>query len=265
MRRAVIQKRMDITYTDGTTDTIVTNDKDWTVSTEGPVKSESHYNGERYDEQTAQAYEGWATADYAETEDWETPVVHEPRMNDFDFVVRYDTEATVVKELDVQEALGESKEGTGAYIYDMGENVIGVPHITIPAEYVDPGSTVTIRYAEILYPDLPEYQEQGLVGTMMVENLRAALCTDFFIAGEGDQEFEPHFTFHGYRYIEISGLKKELPAENIKTEVISSVNMTATYDSSNENVNRLFKNVQNSQTSNFLSLPTDCPQRNERL
>ena len=99
----------------------------------------------------------------------------------------------------------------------------------------------------------------------MVENLRAALCTDFFIAGEGDQEFEPHFTFHGYRYIEISGLKKELPAENIKTEVISSVNMTATYDSSNENVNRLFKNVQNSQTSNFLSLPTDCPQRNERL
>ena len=93
----------------------------------------------------------------------------------------------------------------------MGENVIGVPKITIPEEYVDPGSTVTLRYAEILYPDLPEYQEQNLVGTMMVENLRAALCTDFYIAGEGDQVFEPHFTFHGYRYIEISGLKKELP------------------------------------------------------
>ena len=86
-----------------------------------------------------------------------------------------------------------------------------------------------------------------------------------FSISTSNQEFEPHFTFHGYRYIEISGLKKELPAENIKTEVISSVNMTATYDSSNENVNRLFKNVQNSQTSNFLSLPTDCPQRNERL
>ena len=260
-----VMARMDITYTDGTTDTIVTNEDNWTVSTEGPVKSESHYNGERYDEQTAEKYEGWATADYTESEDWEKPVVHEPRMNDFSFVVRYDEEASVVKELDVKEALGESKEGSGSYIYDMGENVIGVPHITIPADYVDPGSTVTVRYAEILYPDLPEYQEDGLVGTMMVENLRAALCTDFFIAGEGDQEFEPHFTFHGYRYIEISGLKKELPAENIKTEVISSVNMTATYDSSNENVNRLFKNVQNSQTSNFLSLTTDCPQRNERL
>lgn len=260
-----VMARMDITYTDGTTDTIVTNDTDWSVSTEGPVKSESHYNGERYDEQTAQEYEGWDTADYTETEEWETPVVHEPKMNDFSFVVRYDTEAKIVNELEVKEALGEAKENTGSYIYDMGENVIGVPHITIPAEYVDPGSTVTIRYAEILYPNLPEYEEQGLVGTMMVENLRAALCTDFFIAGEGDQEFEPHFTFHGYRYIEISGLKKELPKEYIKTEVISSVEMTASYDSSNENVNRLFQNVQNSQTSNFLSLPTDCPQRNERL
>lgn len=257
--------RMDVTYTDGTTDTIVTNDQDWTVSTEGPVKSESHYNGERYDGQTAQEYEGWATAEYTESEDWEQPVIHEPRMNDFDFIVRYDEEARIVKELDVQKALGESREGSGSYIYDMGENVIGVPKITIPEEYVDPGSTVTIRYAEILYPDLPEYQEQNLVGTMMVENLRAALCTDFYIAGEGNQVFEPHFTFHGYRYIEISGLKKELPAENIKTEVISSVEMTGTYDSSNELVNRLYKNVQNSQTSNFLSLPTDCPQRNERL
>lgn len=257
--------RMDVTYTDGTTETIVTNDSDWTVSTEGPVKSESHYNGERYDAQAADLYDGWITADYAETEDWEQPVVHDPRMNDFDFVVRYDEEASIVKELDVQEALGESKEGTGSYIYDMGENVIGVPRITIPADYVDPGSTVTVRYAEVLYPDLEEYQEDGLVGTMMVENLRAALCTDFYVATEGDQVFEPHFTFHGYRYVEISGLKKELPKENIKTEVISSVNMTATYDSSNELVNRLFKNVQNSQTSNFLSLPTDCPQRNERL
>lgn len=260
-----VMARMDVTYTDGTTDTIVTNDQDWKVSTEGPVKSESHYNGERYDAQTAEFYDGWAAAGYEENADWEQPVQHEPRMNDFDFIVRYDEEASIVKELDVQEALGESKEGTGSYIYDMGENVIGVPRITIPADYVEPGSTVTIRYAEILYPDLPEYEEQGLVGSMMVENLRAALCTDFYIATEGDQVFEPHFTFHGYRYIEISGLKKELPKENIKTEVISSVKMTGTYDSSNELSNRLYKNVQNSQTSNFLSLPTDCPQRNERL
>lgn len=260
-----VMARMDVTYTDGTTETIVTNDQDWMVSTEGPVKSESHYNGERYDAQAADLYEGWATADYTESEDWEQPVQHEPRMNDFDFVVRYDEEASIVKELEVQEALGESKEGTGSYIYDMGENVIGVPQITIPAEYVEPGSTVTVRYAEVLYPDLEEYQEQGLVGSMMVENLRGALCTDFYVATEGDQVFEPHFTFHGYRYIEISGLKKELPKENIKTEVISSVNMTGTYDSSNDLVNRLFQNVQNSQTSNFLSLPTDCPQRNERL
>ena len=262
-KQALLAK-MDITYADGTTQTVVTDKDTWRVSTEGPVEYDSFYQGERYNGQTAVAYEGWSTAAYNDA-GWEEPAVLEPRFNDFDFVTRYDDQAGIVKELDAVEALGEAQPGTGSYIYDMGENVIGIPKITIPAEYVDEGDEVTIRYAEILYPDLPEYAKAGLVGSMMVENLRAALCTDFYTATAGDQVFEPHFTFHGYRYIEITGLKKALPKENIKTEVLSSVEMTASYDSSNDLVNRLFKNVQNSQTSNFLSLPTDCPQRNERM
>ncbi len=143
---------------------------------------------------------GWSTTAYSDA-DWEEPAVLEPRFNDFDFVTRYDDQAGIVKELDAVEALGEAQPGTGSYIYDMGENVIGIPKITIPAEYVDEGDEVTVRYAEILYPNLPEYEEAGLVGSMMVENLRAALCTDFYTATAGDQVFEPHFTFHGYRYI----------------------------------------------------------------
>ncbi len=266
--KQAILMRVDLTYADGTSESIYTNTDDWQVSVQGPVKSESHYQGERYSAVTAAQYAGWDTPAYEAGEDWEAPVEILPRMNDFAFAVRYDSEATIVKELSVVEALGEvikNGEGTGAYIYDMGENVIGVPRITIPEGYVNEGDEVIIRYAEILYPDLPEYEEQGLVGSMMVENLRAALCTDYYIAAAGEQVFEPHFTFHGYRYIEISGLSKPLPEECIKTEVLSSVKVTAQYDSSNELVNRLFKNVQNSQTSNFLSLPTDCPQRNERL
>ena len=122
-----------------------------------------------------------------------------------------------------------------------------------------------MRYAEILYPELEEYCNAGIDGMMMVENLRAALVTDFYTAGENGVLVEPHFTFHGYRYVEIGGLKEALPVENVRMLVLSSIENTATYESSNALVNRLFANVQNSQTSNFLSIPTDCPQRNERL
>ncbi|MBQ9346713.1 MAG: family 78 glycoside hydrolase catalytic domain, partial [Oscillibacter sp.] len=150
-------------------------------------------------------------------------------------------------------------------IYDMGENVMGVPSVTIPGGYVHEGERLIFRYAEVLYPDLDEYRANGTVGMMMVENLRAAMVTDFYTATDGEQVFEPHFTFRGYRYIEITGLNQELPLENVKLKKLSSVEVTSTYDSSNELANRLFQNVQNSQTSNFFSLPTDCPQRNERL
>jgi len=267
-KRQALLLRMDITYEDGSYDTVYTNTDDWKVSIHGPLEFESHYQGERFNAVTAKAYAGWDTAGFLENDDWETPVLLPPRMDTFDFKVRHDEEAGIVRELPVKEALGEvmkDGEGTGSYIYDMGENVTGVPRITIPEGYADEGDEIIFRYAEALYPDLPKYEENGLAGSMMVENLRAALCTDYYIAADGRQVFEPHFTFHGYRYIEITGLKKALPADCIRTEVLSSVRMTAQYESSNELVNRLFKNIQNSQASNFLSLPTDCPQRNERL
>ena len=256
---------LEITYSDGTTDVVTTNTKDWKVCENGPVESAELYNGERYNAQTAAAMEGWDNAGYNDSS-WRTPIIISPRQGSYKMITRYDEQAAVVKELDAASSLGEARPGTKTYIYDMGENVIGVPKITIPSnEYADAGTELIIRYGEILYPDLEEYKTANTNGLLMVENLRAALATDFYTVAAGEQTFEPRFTFHGYRYVEITGLKKELPKENVKTEVLSSVHMTATYDSSNADVNRLFKNVQNSQTSNFLSLPTDCPQRNERL
>ncbi len=99
----------------------------------------------------------------------------------------------------------------------------------------------------------------------MVENYRAAMVTDFYTMKEGENVFVPDLTFHGYRYIEISGLGAELPAENVKMQVLSSLDPTATYASSNELANQLFTNIQNSTSSNYISIPTDCPQRNERM
>ena len=263
--REALLARLDVTYSDGTTQTIVTDPDTWQVTSQGPVRYASLYHGERYDASAKEAVTGWSEAGAELNEEIWQPAVDIPQKYDYQMMVRDDTPAGVVRTLTAVEGLGESLEGSGTYIYDMGENVLGVPHIEIPAEYTEPGALITIRYAEILYPELEEYVNKGIAGTMMVENLRAALVTDFYKAGEEDLVIEPHFTYHGYRYVEIGGLLKELPAENVSMKIISSIENTARYESSNELVNRLFANVQNSQTSNFLSIPTDCPQRNERL
>ncbi|WP_270739381.1 family 78 glycoside hydrolase catalytic domain [Massilioclostridium coli] len=263
--KQALMAKLEITYTDGTTDTVVTDDATWDYYGDGPVEYGSFYQGERYNALKEQ--DGWSTVGYDDSA-WRDATVIETReaFDDYELVTRYDEPAGIVNEIPVKEALGESRPGSGSYIYDMGENVIGVPQITIPDEYVDEGQEVTVRFAEILYPDnLAEYTDADIDGMLMTENYRAALSTDFYTAKDGDNVIEPHYTFHGYRYLEITGLKKELPAEYIKTLVLSSIETTATYDSSNALANRLFKNVQNSQTSNFLSLPTDCPQRNERM
>ena len=246
-----LMAKLAIEYQDGTAEALVT-DESWQCATDGPVRLASLFQGERYD----------ATAEPA---DWTAAAVIETRKQFANpkLVTRYDAPVHVIREITAAECLGESREGS--YIYDMGENLVGVPVLTIPAEYAKDGETLIIRYAEILYPELQEYIDQGVNGMMMVENLRSALATDFYTMAGGAQTFCPDLTFHGYRYIEITGLDQPLPAENVGMKVLSSLDATATYDSSNELVNRLFQNIVNSTTGNYLSIPTDCPQRDERM
>lgn len=255
---------LDVTYEDGSTDTFVTDPSSWKVYDAGPVRAASYFNGERYDATVAAAMSGWSEPGYDDSA-WSDPAVLEPRMNDFSFVPRFDCEGHVSGELTATACLGEAKAGTGSVIYDMGENVNGVPQITVPAGMASAGDTIILRYAEVLYPDLPEYREAGTVGMMMVENLRAAMDVDFYVATGKEQVIEPHFTYRGYRYVEITGLNGQLPLQNVKLLRLSTIDTTSTYEGSNPLANRLFLNVQNSERSNFLSLPTDCPQRNERM
>ena len=258
--------KLVLTYTDGSTETVVTDPESWTYYNDGPVRLASMFQGERYDATKEAAVEGWTEAGY-DASAWTAASVIEPRKQFANFALstRYDTPVHVIRTAEVKEALGETKEGSGSYLYDMGENVSGVPVITIPEELAKPGETLTVRFAEILYPELPEYTEAGVDGMLMVENYRSAMVTDFYTMKEGENVFAPDLTFHGYRYIEISGLDAELPAECIKMQVLSSLDATASYESSNELTNQLFANITNSTTSNYLSIPTDCPQRDERM
>jgi alpha-L-rhamnosidase len=150
----------------------------------------------------------------------------------------------------------------GVFVYDMGQNMVGIPQISIKNGTA--GQKITLRFAEVKYPDLTEYGKN--IGMIMLENIRAAMAQDIYILKGGNEVIQPRFTFHGYRFIEISGIEKALPLESVKGLVISSVKELASkYETSNPKVNKLWENITWSLRGNFLSIPTDCPQRNERM
>ena len=121
-----------------------------------------------------------------------------------------------------------------------------------------------MRYAEVKYPDLPEHE--GYVGMIMMENIRGARATDRWILSGGEDLIQPRFTFHGYRFIEITGVENALPVSSVKGLIISSIDeLASSYLTSNSLVNKLWENITWSFRANFLSIPTDTPARNERM
>ena len=140
------------------------------------------------------------------------------------------------------------------WIVDLGQNMVG--HVRLSARG-PAGTTITATHAEMINAD----------GTLYAENLRTALSIDTFtLGGAGRETFEPHFTFHGFRYVEIAGYPGELTAADIRGIVVGSdTPATGTWESSDKDLNQLFSNITWGQRSNFLSVPTDCPQRDERL
>ena len=142
----------------------------------------------------------------------------------------------------------------GVFIYDLGQNIAGWVHLKLKAA---PGTKITLRHAERLTPE----------GVLYTENLRRAKATDTIIVGpSGKIDWQPRFTFHGFQYIELSGLA-ELPPRGAVTGcmVQSDTPPAGHFECSNADVNRLWLNGVWSQNDNFLSVPTDCPQRDERL
>jgi alpha-L-rhamnosidase len=140
----------------------------------------------------------------------------------------------------------------GATLLDFGQNLVGFVKVRVRGEA---GTTVTLRHAEVL-----EHEELG------IRPLRSALATDRFVLSGGDDEFEPTFTFHGFRYAEVSGWPGELGADAVTAVVIGSdLRRTGTFACSNPLMNQLHSNVVWGMRGNFVDVPSDCPQRDERL
>jgi alpha-L-rhamnosidase len=277
--RQSLLAKLVVTYRDGTSDTITTNDRTWKYYGDGPIVYSSLDFGEVYNADSERAVEGWTTAKYRDR-GWKPAVVVPLEGTTFS-----GTEAggrggapAVPFTFDRLSLVGQIGNSAGVfrtltaksvkevrsrvYVYDMGQNLVGVPRITIANGR--PGATITLRYSEMLYPDLRESGRN--IGMIMTENYRAALSQDLYTMKGGREIIQPHFTSHGYQYIEITGIDQALPLSDVQGVAISSVrNLTADYRTSSEKVNRLWSNLVWSNVDNFLTIPTDCPQRNERM
>ena len=239
-----LRAQMRIEYQDGSIDSIVT-DEQWKAEI-SPILSAEIYDGETYDARKAQA--NWDKAAFNDKQ-WKAAEIiqpHEPEI-----VWQYFQPIREEKVLDAKEL---KSPATGVYIYDFGQNLSGVARIRADGPA---GTDVKLRFAEVLNPD----------GTLYVENLRTAKATDHFIlAGKGGEEYQPTFTFHGFRYVEVSGLTGKPQVNDMKAVVFhTDAPFATTLKTGNAMINQLWSNILWGQRSNFIGVPTDCPQRDERL
>jgi alpha-L-rhamnosidase len=236
--------QLEIEYDNGHIHMVVT-DGTWRASC-GPIFESDFLMGEIYD--ARKEMPGWDTFSFDDSA-WHTVAVTEKSKGK----VQSYPGVTVQKILEIKpKKLTEPQEGV--YVFDMGQNFAGWVRLKASGKA---GTKVVLRFAEMLNPD----------GTIYTENLRAARCTDTYILkGTGKEIWEPRFTFHGFRYVEITGYPGKPGLDAITGVVLhSAIPMAGSFECSNPMVNQLYSNIIWSQRGNFIEIPTDCPQRDERL
>ena len=236
--------QLNITYSNGTSETIVTDEK-WKSST-GAIKSVEIYHGETYD--AREEKKGWSRAGFNDA-GWKG--VNLPTVAFNNLVA---TENEPVKKHETFKAIKLFTTPAGDKVLDFGQNLVGWVVVNVSG---NAGDKIVIKHAEVL----------DKAGNFYTENLRAAKATaTYILKGGAPESFEPHFTFYGFRYIKIENYPGEIKPENFTAVALySDMKPTGTFTSSNALINQLQHNIQWGQRGNFLDVPTDCPQRDERL
>lgn len=232
-----------ITYRDGTREVIATDDT-WKSST-GEIVHSTIYDGETIDARLIQ--HGWNKAGFDDSA-WRGVTVADYPM---DNIVSSDSEPVVTHEYRTPvEVITTPK---GEKVLDFGQNMVGREIFTFKGR---PGQEIVISHAEVL-------DENGNFYTI---NLRSAKAQSRYICSGGEDRFEASFTFYGFRYLKVEGLDGEIDPDDFKVAVIfSDLAETGSFSSSNDLVNQLQSNIQWGLRGNFVDIPTDCPQRDERL
>lgn len=233
-----------ITYTDGHRETI-TSDESWRSST-GAIRHSEIYDGEINDARLEKT--GWNTAAYND-KDW-SPVTT-PAINNDRLIATYNEP---VKKHETFKPIKIFHTPEGDLVADFGQNLVGIVNLMVNGKA---GDSVVLYHAEVL----------DKKGNFYTDNLRDAKQQNIYVLkGNGEEHFEPYFTFQGFRYVKIKGFPGELTANNlVATALYSDMKQVGSFSTSHPLINQLQHNIQWGQNGNFLDVPTDCPQRDERL
>lgn len=236
--------QLHLEFTDGTGQIVVT-DETW-KATYGPILEADFYHGETYD--ARREMPGWDRVNFEES-DWQSVEVTE--RVDLQLKAHPGPPVRRVMELPAQNV---TEPEPGVFVFDLGQNMVGWARLKVRG--AKEGTKIVLRFAEVLNPE----------GTIYTANLRRARCTDTYICkGSAEEVWEPGFTFHGFRYVEVRGYPGPPPPDTITGIVVhSDMPLEGDFECSHPLVNRLFQNILWGLRGNFLEVPTDCPQRDER-
>jgi alpha-L-rhamnosidase len=245
--------QLHVEYEDGETAQLIPGDQPyhaWQVGT-GPILENSVYDGEVYDARL-------------EMPGWDEPGGRITSKSIMASVIDGPSGARVAASLEPIRVMKTLTAQTitqpqpGVYVFDMGRNLAGWARICVSGPR---GSQVRLRYAESLYDD------GDAAGTVNQENLIIAGAEDnYILKGEGEETWEPRFTYHGFRYVQVEGWPGEPAPDAVQARLVrSAVEPSGAFECSSDLLNRIYEMVHRTEESNLHSLPTDCPQRSERM
>jgi alpha-L-rhamnosidase len=237
--------QLEINYEDGSSETII-SDGSWKSADSGPIRFSEMYDGEIYDARMEKP--DWKKSGYDDA-GWQT--VNEKEYAKDNLLATYNEP---IRKHEVFHPVKIFKTPAGEQVIDFGQNLVGWAQFKLRGKA---GDEFIVDHAEVL----------DKAGNFYTENLRAAKARDTYIlSGKGEEVFEPHFTFQGFRYIRVKGYPGEIKPEDISAVTLySDMEPTGQFSCSNPLLNQLQHNIQWGQKGNFLDVPTDCPQRDERL
>ncbi len=237
--------QLNIEFTDDTSESIVT-DNTWKTA-QGPIVANDIYNGETYDARLEKL--GWDTSFYDDS-DWDEAKIADGPGGKLVSQANFPP-IKVTRIIQPRQITNPQPE---VYVYDFGQNFTGWVRLCVNGPR---GTNVSLRYAELLHED-------GMINA--VPNRGAKATDTYILKGEGEEVYEPRFTYHGFRYVEVAGFPGTPTLESIEGRVVhSAVEPVGGFVCSNSLINHIHRNVLWGQLSNLMSVPTDCPQRDERM
>ena len=237
--------QLELTYADSSKQTVVSDDS-WKVTADGPIRANNEFDGEEYD--ATLEMPGWNRTGFDDSKWLHAELVETPGG-------KLEAQCNLnMKIMETLKPVGITQPKPGMYILDMGQNMVGWLTMKVKGKA---GDRVKLRFAEVLQDD----------GTLYLDNIRSALVTDIYTLEGADMElFEPSFTYHGFRFVEITGYPGTPAINDFEGKVLyDEMEVTGQFETSNQTLNQIYKNAYWGIRGNYRGMPTDCPQRNERM